>query len=379
MIHADVSLCAGCGGAGQPVCLVGDGGDAVSIKYMDRVWQRKTLKGGKLLLMLALADHANDAGECWPSQPHLAQKARLTERQIRRVIAALICDELLAVVEQGVGRGKKTVYQLFPADIKADISDIKADILSKRKADILSESTIKADISDNKSGHLQQVKADISEPIYSHVRSESPIQPPIEPNNNNRPVRDAIHQSWFDTYDAEMPTEIEALIIKDLSNCPVEAVIHAITVTASAKERTYRYLKKCALNYIPPAPASQSNGYSVHLPAAAPSAPLPKAAPPAPSMPGDDLWSIVLAELRRDLPMGFVPTLEGSRLLEAGMVQREDGLSIALYQVLIAPEQAVKGLTYFQRQCAASIRRSLSSVLHEPVLIEILSDEKEMV
>jgi hypothetical protein len=56
---------------------------------MARVWAHSHRKDGELLVMLALADFANDGGECWPSIPVLAQKARLTERQTRRVLRTL--------------------------------------------------------------------------------------------------------------------------------------------------------------------------------------------------------------------------------------------------------------------------------------------------
>jgi hypothetical protein len=61
----------------------------MSVKIMARVWAQSTRKDGELLVMLALADFANDAGESWPSIPELAQKARLTERQTRRVLIKL--------------------------------------------------------------------------------------------------------------------------------------------------------------------------------------------------------------------------------------------------------------------------------------------------
>ena len=61
----------------------------MSVKVMARVWAHSQTAGGELLVMLALADFANDAEECWPSIPVLAQKARLTERQTRRVVAKL--------------------------------------------------------------------------------------------------------------------------------------------------------------------------------------------------------------------------------------------------------------------------------------------------
>ena len=66
-----------------------NGGRRVSVKVMARVWEHSQRKDGELLVMLALADFANDAGECWPSIPVLAHKARLTERQTRRDLTKL--------------------------------------------------------------------------------------------------------------------------------------------------------------------------------------------------------------------------------------------------------------------------------------------------
>jgi len=61
----------------------------MSIKVMTEVWEHSQQEGGALLVLLALADHANDQGYCWPSVPTLAKKARLSERHIRRILSDL--------------------------------------------------------------------------------------------------------------------------------------------------------------------------------------------------------------------------------------------------------------------------------------------------
>lgn len=175
----------------------------MSIKYMDRVWATHGLKGGPLLLMLAIADHANDAGECWPSQRHLAEKARLTERQVRRVIGQLIRDEYLAISERGLGRGKKTLYKLFPQ---------KADIFSgHQKADIrdIKKRTFSTEIS----GHLPPPKADNSDGISSHVRSESPL----EPSNGNGIIPSCDFDFWSQALAELLATSSSGLVNKYLA------------------------------------------------------------------------------------------------------------------------------------------------------------------
>lgn len=55
----------------------------MSIKIMSDVWQLSGHKGSGLLLLLAIADAANDWGHAWPGQDTLAQKTRLTTRTVR--------------------------------------------------------------------------------------------------------------------------------------------------------------------------------------------------------------------------------------------------------------------------------------------------------
>jgi hypothetical protein len=82
----------------------------MSVKFMARVWAHSRRKDGELLVMLALADFANDAGECWPSIPVLAQKARLTERQTRRVLKKLEEAGEIRKAPSNGGRNRRNHY-----------------------------------------------------------------------------------------------------------------------------------------------------------------------------------------------------------------------------------------------------------------------------
>lgn len=61
----------------------------MSIFIMSQVWKLADLDGSSLLLMLAIADMANDDGLCWPGIKHLANKVRLKERQTINLINEL--------------------------------------------------------------------------------------------------------------------------------------------------------------------------------------------------------------------------------------------------------------------------------------------------
>jgi hypothetical protein len=63
----------------------------VSVKIMSWVWAEapQTLSHVELLILLALADHANDDGIAWPSQTHLAVKSRCTRTSANKALARL--------------------------------------------------------------------------------------------------------------------------------------------------------------------------------------------------------------------------------------------------------------------------------------------------
>ena len=82
----------------------------MSVKIMARVWAHSRQKGGELLVMLALADFANDAGESWPSIPTLADKSRLAERQTRRVLRNLESAGEIRRVGTNGGRNRRNHY-----------------------------------------------------------------------------------------------------------------------------------------------------------------------------------------------------------------------------------------------------------------------------
>jgi hypothetical protein len=75
----------------------------MSIKVMSRVWEGSRQSGGALLVLLAIADFADDDGLAFPSVRTLARKARLSERQVQRVLAELPAAGEL-VVRPGAGR-----------------------------------------------------------------------------------------------------------------------------------------------------------------------------------------------------------------------------------------------------------------------------------
>lgn len=86
----------------------------MSIHAMANVWATSTQTGGNLLLLLALADYANDRGECWPSVETLARKARVTDRHARRILRELV-DAGEIEIKEGGGRNRVNLYRICNA------------------------------------------------------------------------------------------------------------------------------------------------------------------------------------------------------------------------------------------------------------------------
>ena len=80
---------------------------------MTWAWGLTDLDQSQTLVLLALADAANDEGVCWPSQAEIGRKARLKDRAVRNQIRSLEAAGLLSVSRRATPQGRKTnVYRL---------------------------------------------------------------------------------------------------------------------------------------------------------------------------------------------------------------------------------------------------------------------------
>ena len=79
---------------------------------MTAVWANAPVRQGSLLVLLALADFANDNGICWPSVPTLMKKAHISRRHVQRILRDLQEDGLIAK-EKLAGRYEPNVYKVL--------------------------------------------------------------------------------------------------------------------------------------------------------------------------------------------------------------------------------------------------------------------------
>lgn len=153
----------------------------MSIRVMSAVWASNRYASGSLLILLAMADYANDDDNtCRPAIPSLAAKARLSERQVHRILRQFEADGVIAAVgEYPSRRGKPiTIYQINVAALtksdagKGDILSDKDDILSSYGADNMTSATPKHDICDAEN--------------MTPMSYDPSLDPPIEPSGSAR-------------------------------------------------------------------------------------------------------------------------------------------------------------------------------------------------
>lgn len=85
----------------------------MSIKVMNLVWDHYPEGGSELLLILALADHADDAGDrVYPSVQTMARKTRMSERAVQYLLRRIQERGLLVLVEPGGGRNRTARYRI---------------------------------------------------------------------------------------------------------------------------------------------------------------------------------------------------------------------------------------------------------------------------
>lgn len=84
---------------------------------MSWIWEHSAASGSELLILLAMADFADDTGgSIYPSMQTLAKKARMSTDQARRVVHKLIADGLVELVQKGGwdgGRNRSNEYCLI--------------------------------------------------------------------------------------------------------------------------------------------------------------------------------------------------------------------------------------------------------------------------
>ncbi|WP_170063433.1 helix-turn-helix domain-containing protein [Albidovulum inexpectatum] len=90
----------------------------MSIDLIRAIWDRGPESPNERFVLVALADYANEHGECWPSIDGLCRKTRLSERGVQSILRRLEKAGWVRVVAGG-GRSNTNRYTIvLPVDLK---------------------------------------------------------------------------------------------------------------------------------------------------------------------------------------------------------------------------------------------------------------------
>lgn len=140
----------------------------MSIKLMSKVWEEAEVSGSELLVLLALADYANDDGtSIYPSMQSIAKKSRLSIVQARRTIHKLIAKGIVELVEMGGWDGKRNRSNEYRIVSMRGTSKLIAPITDDSTGTITDDSTVLSPM--------------IEDPSYNHHKepSEEKQMPPV--------------------------------------------------------------------------------------------------------------------------------------------------------------------------------------------------------
>jgi DNA-binding IscR family transcriptional regulator len=91
----------------------------MSVRASTWAWDAKCPTPAAKLVLLKLADHANEEGECWPSQSRIAADCGIPRETVNRVMKALVEASLIRVEHRTNGTGKLANRYFLLCDVKS--------------------------------------------------------------------------------------------------------------------------------------------------------------------------------------------------------------------------------------------------------------------
>ena len=228
----------------------------MSLVTMNRIWDHAHHSGTNLVVLLALADRADEDGICWPGVDWIAQRARLQPRQARNVLRSLECTGDLITINRKGGRHRTNLYI-----ISAGLDDNEIANLLARRNDVeptkpgnLASKTRQSSVKTRQSSVQNPAIAIADDPLYPPI--EPPIDPPVvsavttaaaaaipAPSDRNRQT-DPEWASICTTYENEIglltPTIADELA--DLAtDFPATWIVDALAACATSNVRKLKY------------------------------------------------------------------------------------------------------------------------------------------
>lgn len=157
----------------------------MSNKALNHVWENSKLKGSALILMLAIADMANDDGECWPGKACLAQKCRVTKEHLTRVIQTCEAAGELRVIPDYDDEAKINRPNRYLIPGIASVAKLK------KARPVPTAEDVVAPMLPGSSTHATRVVAPALPGVVAPMLPKPSVKPSIEPKENPKESADA--------------------------------------------------------------------------------------------------------------------------------------------------------------------------------------------
>lgn len=158
----------------------------MSVRASTWAWSLEEVMGSEALVLLALADQANDEGFCWPSQQKLAPKARQSVSTLRRSLRSLEKMGLLTTITRSSTRGRRSNVYLLHIGAKPDLSMKSARTVNlgedaAQACQILEEASDAVFVANKATGQIDRLPQPVTDDRLQPVTSDRLLykEPPL--------------------------------------------------------------------------------------------------------------------------------------------------------------------------------------------------------
>lgn len=160
----------------------------MSVFLMGQAWQANVGGAARKLVLIKLADNADDQGHCWPSYGHLALQCEMSKRTVMRYVDDLVLTGFVSKQHRkgGPNFNKSNLFKLSILD--GDISNLKALKAAKKTGELLEEKVVDKNTPSDNLTPLEECHpchptgVNHVTPLVSPVSPRTIIEPSIEPS-----------------------------------------------------------------------------------------------------------------------------------------------------------------------------------------------------
>lgn len=194
---------------------------------MARVWAYSSRRGSDLLMMLAIADFADDEGNAYPAVPTLAQKCRMSDRNANHILVALRAAGELEIRHSEGPKGTNRYRIVLP-----ELEGVKrtSPPRSPRPLTLASPPTPEAGVSPEAGIRVKPVAEG------GEAGSSNPLKPASDEPSGNHHGPSVESARALHTADAFMP-DVDAQVLNDWLQVRKARKAGPITKTAADKLR----------------------------------------------------------------------------------------------------------------------------------------------